>query len=111
MRSHTPGTGKQQNPLSGELLATTGTATGQHSATILGRHAQTETVAAGALEAAGLESTFHRARSLLSLIEFASKGAHYRRDKAGSSAEVPHKTYALTSRAFDLIDRSREVQL
>src|SRR5690606_35542160 len=43
----------------GQTLAALGAATGQNLTAVLGGHAGTETVGAGALEGAGLESTFH----------------------------------------------------
>ena len=46
-----------------ELLAALGTTTGEYSAAVLGGHTSTETVGAGALDDAGLESTFHDGRS------------------------------------------------
>src|SRR5690606_2660049 len=43
----------------GQALAAFGATAGQNLTAVLGGHAGTETVNAGALEGAGLESTFH----------------------------------------------------
>ena len=52
--------GRVQSPESdGQALAALGTTTGQNLAAVLGGHAGTEAVDAGALEHAGLESTLH----------------------------------------------------